>query len=211
MTKKTLSDAIHPFIFFLPSIDILFKCNISTNFIQVILLSWIILRNNCILNIIHEIDFERENFIDFDSIFFYRTNTIYDEIYSIISSITIYIILSKYYTKKKVFLIFFYMSTFFICRNCKRNDILSEMHIFLYKSPLRYLLLIPLIYLFHDYNKNYSNKILMNIYLFALYCLLKFSNIYYYKITYGFELEIVIFFYFIYINYYCKKDKKIKK
>ena len=51
MTKNTLSDIIHPFIFLVPLIDILFKCNISHGFLESMLLSWIILRNNCFLNI----------------------------------------------------------------------------------------------------------------------------------------------------------------
>lgn len=209
MTKNTLSDIIHPFIFVIPSLDILFKCNIVTNFIQVMLLSWVIFRNNCILTILGKIDIDRGNLIDFDSFFIYGEGN--KRIYNAISIILIYICLSKYYKKKKVFLTILYISTFFICRYCKNGNRLRDMYLLLYKSPLRYLLLIPLIYLFHDYNKNYSNKIQMNIYLFAMYCVLKFSNIYYYKITYGFELEVAFLFYFIYINFYCKEDKKEKK
>ena len=77
MTKNTLSDIIHPFIFVIPSLDILFKCNIVTNFIQVMLLSWVIFRNNCILTILGKIDIDRGNLIDFDSFFIYGEGNIY--------------------------------------------------------------------------------------------------------------------------------------
>ncbi len=77
MTKNTLSNIIHPLIYLIPLIDILFKCNISQGFLELMILSWIILRNNCVLSLINDIDIERGNSLDIDNIFIYNSKNAY--------------------------------------------------------------------------------------------------------------------------------------
>ena len=212
MTKNTIYNIMHPFVFFFPYIDIIFNLNIYTNFLQLMILQWIILRNNCSLDIFHTIDIEKSiNTINYISVLDSDNYLLW-----VFGAYGTYLVMSKYYSLKKIILYFVFTSTFCNFKNYSKYnkdslDIINRIHFIIYKSNLRYILLIPLIYIFHDYNKNYSNKIQMNIYMLLFYFILKFVNIYYYKINNNFELEVVFLFYFIYINYYCKKDKKIKK